>query len=85
MSKYVLSWADDTDGINLTVSVHDTLEDAQKVMFGYWDALLELFELPEGTTEFEFSNESGNVGDTWLSYRNECGYGDEVTITEVTA
>lgn len=83
MSKYIVSWADDTDGINLSVSVHDTLADAQKSMFVYWNSLLELLDLPEGTTEFEFSNESGDVGETWLSYRNEDGFGDEVMITEV--
>lgn len=92
MSKYVVSWADDTEGINLMVSVHDTLEAAQKVMLDYWKALLYDWELPEGTTEFDLTDDTaygfgpcGNVGDTWLSYRNADGYGDEVTITEVKA
>ena len=92
MSKYIVSWADDTDGINLAVTVHDTLEDARKDMVRYWNELLGMFELPEGTTNFDLSDDTaygygphGSIGDTWLSYRTEDGFGDEVTITEVQA
>lgn len=92
MSKYIVSWADDIEGINLAVTVHDTLEDARKDMVRYWNELLRMFELPEGTTEFDLDDETvygsgpyGSIGSDWLSYRNEDGFGDEVTITEVQA
>lgn len=92
MSKYIVSWADDIEGINLAVTVHDTLEDARKDMVRYWNELLGMFELPEGTTEFDLDDETaygsgpyGNIGSDWLSYRNGDGYGDEVRITEVQA
>ena len=85
MSKYVVSWADDTEGISLAVTVHDTLEDARKDMVHYWNELLGMFERPECTTEFDFTSAMGSIGETWLSYRTEDGFGDEVEITEVQA
>lgn len=90
MGKYVLSWASDDDGLELSTSVHDTLEDAQKVMRRYWDDLLDLLELPDGTTEFDLDEDTaygcgprGSIGSDWLSYRNGDGYGDEIIVREV--
>ena len=88
MSKYVVSWADDTESLHLSVSVYDTLEDARECMVRYWNELLETYELPEGTTEFDMSEgirwgSQGSIGEMWLTYRNEEGCGDEVEITEV--
>ena len=90
MSKYVLSWASDDEGMWLSVRVYDTLEEARKDMLSYWEDLLLLHELDEGCTDFDFGDDiacgfgpSGSIGDTWLSYRDKDGYGDEVRITEV--
>ena len=90
MSKYVLSWASDDDGLRIRVRVYETLEEAQREMLSYWEDLLLLHELDEGCTEFDLEDDtaygygpSGSIGDTWLSYRDNEGYGDEVRITEV--
>ena len=88
MSKYVVSWASDDEGLSLTVSVHDTLEEARKDMLSYWEDLLMYHDIEGHCTEFDLSDgitygACGNVGETWLSYRGRDGYGDEVRITEV--
>ncbi len=90
MSKYAVCWVNDYDGLELSVSTHDTLESAQEVMRRYWNELLQWWELPEGTTEFDLVSETaygtgphGSIGSDWLSYRNADGYGDEILIREV--
>lgn len=86
MSKYIVSWADDTESLSLSVTVYDTLEDARYPMMRYWNEILKYNGLPKGTESFDLTQDFGPQGDVWemgMWYRNAEGFGDEVRITEV--
>lgn len=86
MSKYVVSWADDSGGLHLSVSVYETLEEARKPMMWYWNEILKDNDLPEGTESFDFTKRFGPHGEVCemgMWYRDAEGFGDEVEITEV--
>ena len=86
MSKYILAWASDVDGLSLSTSVHSTLDSAQEVLKEWWlKDVLRWEGLPEDTTEFEYDTYGGKVWDMGGYYRNADGYGDELEITEVEA
>lgn len=86
MSKYIVSWADDTESLSLSVTVYETLEEAREPMMRYWNEILKYNDLPEGTESFDFTQNFGPQGDVremGMWYRNADGFGDEVEITEV--
>ena len=88
MSKYIVAWASDYDGLQLSTSVYDTLEDAQKVVRKWWAETLDNEGIDDDITEFDLGQYAGAGGagmvwDLGGAYRDADGYGDEIRIVEV--